>query len=543
MKRLILALCLLLPGVALAQVSIPSGSTAHYVPFIAVDSTDKVTRETGLSSFTVYRKRENGTLTAMTTPTVVEDSSSNAPGVYRLLLDEDTTIGAGNDTEVMTLHITHAGMEPVTMTVNLYRPKLTAGQTLTISGGSANAAVQSVASNAINRAAFDDDTNGMFGIVGYGTAQSATSTSLTLANGAVVKPGWTLNIIGGSAGIGEAALVTEVSGSGTSTPVATISGWAGGVTPTGTIGYVAFGSAPGEGGDGGGLDAEGIRDAIGLASANLDTQLSTIDGNVDSILADTGTDGVVVASGSKTGYSIGSGGITSASFANDSITAAAAASDFGAEIRTGLATGTNLTALQGDVTTLLSRLTSTRGGYLDKLNITGDVASATALQTVDDVVDALQVILDKLDTAMEADGEEYRFTANALEQAPAGEGGGTNITQIKGRDAETVLDERVAAQLVTYDPPTRAELTSDIESVLTGITGVPAAVWNVVIEDQGGGIIARCAMAANLAYAAGDLATTGSESTYEDPSGTETRITATVTSAGNRLASVTCPSY
>lgn len=37
------------------------------------------------------------------------------------------------------------------------------------------------------------------------------------------------------------------------------------------------------------LDAAGVRSAVGLASANLDTQLATIDGNVDSILVDTGT--------------------------------------------------------------------------------------------------------------------------------------------------------------------------------------------------------------------------------------------------------------
>lgn len=43
------------------------------------------------------------------------------------------------------------------------------------------------------------------------------------------------------------------------------------------------------------LDAAGIRAAVGLATANLDTQLATIDGNVDSILADTGTDGVVIS--------------------------------------------------------------------------------------------------------------------------------------------------------------------------------------------------------------------------------------------------------
>lgn len=44
------------------------------------------------------------------------------------------------------------------------------------------------------------------------------------------------------------------------------------------------------------LDATAIRAAIGLASANLDTQLSTIDTVVDTILADTGTDGVALSS-------------------------------------------------------------------------------------------------------------------------------------------------------------------------------------------------------------------------------------------------------
>ncbi len=61
------------------------------------------------------------------------------------------------------------------------------------------------------------------------------------------------------------------------------------------------------------LDAAGIRTAVGMASANLDTQLSTIDGNVDSILDDTGTAGVVVASASKTGYALASTGLDSIS--------------------------------------------------------------------------------------------------------------------------------------------------------------------------------------------------------------------------------------
>lgn len=89
------------------------------------------------------------------------------------------------------------------------------------------------------------------------------------------------------------------------------------------------------------LDAAGVRAAVGLASANLDTQLTAIDDLIDtevaaiysrigapagasiaadiaavkaetaSILDDTGTAGVVVASGSKTGYSLAAAGLDS----------------------------------------------------------------------------------------------------------------------------------------------------------------------------------------------------------------------------------------
>lgn len=529
MKRLILALYLASVGaVALAQVSIPSGSTAHYVPFIAVDSTDKVTRETGLSSFTVYRKRENGTLTAMTTPTVVEDSSSNAPGVYRLLLDEDTTIGAGNDTEVMTLHITHAGMEPVTMTVNLYRPKLTAGQTLTISGGSANAAVQSVASNAINAAAIADgaidlatfatDANPLFGILRRGTAQSATSTTLVLDSGASFGDdtpiGATLVACGSTQGYCQSRLVTDYT---SSSDTATVSTWP--VTPSGTITYYLFASAPSEGGSGGGgdLTAEDVWE-YEARTLTAGTNLPTAAGIADAVW-DEATSGHTTAGtfGERVtripnAAAGGNGGLPTldsnsrvssnvTAMANDVITAAATASDFGAEVRTGLATSTALTTAQSDLTTLLGRLTTTRAGYMDKLNITGNVAAAGDLQTVDDVVDALQVILDKLDDTLEDNSGTYRFTESALAQAPAGEGGGggtdwdaderTAIRAILGVPVsgstpadpssgilDTIRDAVAtrASQTSVDDLPTNAELTSALASaddaVLAAIGGL-----------------------------------------------------------------------
>lgn len=111
---------------------IPSGVIDQYIYFVAVDATDFATRETGLSSFTVYRSRDGGASAAMTAPTINETDATNMPGVYELLLNEDMTIGAGNDTEEMVFHITATGMAPVTRVIELFRPKITAGNTLDV---------------------------------------------------------------------------------------------------------------------------------------------------------------------------------------------------------------------------------------------------------------------------------------------------------------------------------------------------------------------------------------------------------------------------
>jgi len=121
---------------------IPSGVVDQVIFFVAVDATDLKTRETGLTTFTVYRARDTGAATAMTTPTVTELSAANMPGVYSLLLDEDMTIAAGNDSEEMIFHITQAAMAPVTRTIELYRPKITAGETVTAANGAADADIE-----------------------------------------------------------------------------------------------------------------------------------------------------------------------------------------------------------------------------------------------------------------------------------------------------------------------------------------------------------------------------------------------------------------
>lgn len=126
---------------------IASGVTDQYCYFVAVDPST-YSRLTGLSSFTVYRSRNGGTPAAMSTPTIAEVDSANMPGVYTLLMDEDMGIDGGDDTQEMLFHITHAGMDPVSRTIELYRPKVTLGQTLTVASGVASANAVQVSGDA-----------------------------------------------------------------------------------------------------------------------------------------------------------------------------------------------------------------------------------------------------------------------------------------------------------------------------------------------------------------------------------------------------------
>jgi len=111
---------------------IPSGKTDQVIFFVAYDSSDHTSRKTGLSSFTVYRSRNGGAATAYTTPTVTELSSSNMPGLYALLIDEDTTIASGSDSEEYAVHITASGMDAVSRTIELYRRDTTTGNQLLV---------------------------------------------------------------------------------------------------------------------------------------------------------------------------------------------------------------------------------------------------------------------------------------------------------------------------------------------------------------------------------------------------------------------------
>ena len=92
---------------------VKSGDVSQRLTFLAT-----TTGQAG--SLTCYRKRGNGSWTAMTTPTFAEDDATHAPKVYSLLMDEDMTITAGKTTELMSFYIAGGTIAAVLVQVLLY---------------------------------------------------------------------------------------------------------------------------------------------------------------------------------------------------------------------------------------------------------------------------------------------------------------------------------------------------------------------------------------------------------------------------------------
>jgi len=111
---------------------IPSGVTDQFIYFVG---TLAGTRVTGLSSFTVYQSRNGAAAAVISSLTINETDSTNMPGVYELLMNQDMALAAGNHSEEMIFHITEAGMDAVDRTIEIYRPDVTAGETITVSSG------------------------------------------------------------------------------------------------------------------------------------------------------------------------------------------------------------------------------------------------------------------------------------------------------------------------------------------------------------------------------------------------------------------------
>jgi cytochrome c556 len=433
------------------------------------------------------------------------------------------------------------------------------------------------------------------GIVRQGTAQSASATGLVLDSSAAFADdtgiGMTLVACGSTQGYCQSRTVTDNALSGDAFTVDT---WT--VTPSGTITYYLFGTAPASGSSaptasqvadavwdeatsghatagtfgvavtdiltdtsttlddlvddlesrlgtpsnlGGGAtvaanlsDIEGQTDDIGVAGAGLtaaddavmtrlgapagasvSADVAAVKSDTAATLLDTGTDGVVVATGSKTGYALSAAGVDA--IWDEAQAGHVTAGTFGLYLDSAISGVSTGGVSAGDIADAVwDEATSghaTAGTF--GVGVTDILADTST--TLDDLVDDLE---SRLGT-------------------PSNLGGGATVSANLS-DVESQTDDIGVAG---------AGLTAADDAALAAIAALndltATDIRDIVIEDQGSTVSLGCALAAILAYAGGDLATSGGTSTYEDPSGTETRISGTVASAGNRAATITCPTY
>lgn len=74
----------------------------------------------GLSNWVVYGAKGSAAAAAFTTPTVSAIDATNMAGRYKLALDEQTTVTAGQSTEILTLRITADGWSGTDIDVVLF---------------------------------------------------------------------------------------------------------------------------------------------------------------------------------------------------------------------------------------------------------------------------------------------------------------------------------------------------------------------------------------------------------------------------------------
>jgi hypothetical protein len=133
-------------------------------------------------------------------------------------------------------------------------------------------------------------------------------------------------------------------------------------------------------------------------------------------------------------------------------------------------------AIWDALTSALTTAGSIGKWILDNLNTTvSSRATQTSVDAIDDFVDtevgAIKTVTDKLDTMLELDGLVYRYTTNALEQAPSGGGGGST---------DWTSDERTAIRAILGIPSSGTTPTDPTTGILDAIRDLVVVVDGVV---------------------------------------------------------------
>lgn len=231
--------------------------------------------------------------------------------------------------------------------------------------GRMDASVGAMAANTLTLAAISSDARtGMFREVVRGTATAGAASTITLDAGASttasIYNGCLVSILSGT-GAGQTRRIRTY----TAARLATIIiNWV--VTPDATSQYVVW------------TDAGSIEDN-GLTTNSMASATITA---------------AKFGSAAITSTVLASNSITSTQLAADAIGASQLATDAVTEIQSGLATSTQVDALEGDTTELLMRLSTARAGYLDNLNIGGLVASSTEVTSIQNNTRVVRVVPD-----------------------------------------------------------------------------------------------------------------------------------------------------
>ena len=246
--------------------------------------------------------------------------------------------------------------------------------------------------------------------------------------------------------------------------------------PTGTINSLPDAVA----GAAGGIFIAGTNAATSITTALTANITGSLSGAVGSVTGAVGS--VTGAVGSVTG-----------AVATVTALGAQAKLDVNAEVDTALNTAIPGTPTADSVNQRLVAI-----DVLTEASGTGDLAAilTDTGTTLDDLIDteigAIKAVTDKLDTALELDGAVYRYTTNALEQAPAGSGTSdwsaderTTIRTILGIPASgTTPAAPTAGALKVIDD----FLDTEIATLLTYAAGSGPITFVYTLTNSGSGL-------------------------------------------------------
>jgi hypothetical protein len=171
--------------------------------------------------------------------------------------------------------------------------------------------------------------------------------------------------------------------------------------------------------------------------ATIPGLISTVDSQVDSIVSTVGAIETVTDNLATAIELDGAVYRFTANALEQGPTGSGGTSDWTADERTAIrsilgipGSGTTPTDPTTGILDTIRDLVTTVDTVVDAILVDTDATIPGTLSTIAGYVDtevaAIKTTTDKLDTAMQLDGSVWRFTVNALENAPAGEGGGGN---------------------------------------------------------------------------------------------------------------------